>query len=518
MTEQDTFLGATFAGCKLLEKIGQGGMGAVYKAQHLTLDKTVCIKVLAPNLSKDPRNIDFFLREARSVAKLEHPNIVQVSNFGEENKVYYIIMSYISGQSLDGLMKENGSFSIEEAADIMIDVLEGLEHAHSKTIIHRDIKPANILLDPSGKAKIVDFGLARSITEEKELTMAGEMIGTAYFMSPEQCLATKVDHRADLYSVGATFFYLITGRYPFEGKTSIEVIHKQVSEPLPNIIRILPDAPLWVSKILEKAMTKKPDDRYQTATLLKADFIKYKDPANVKSLYSSESVIDMPELTSQVESKEKEEPKKESSLEKSEPRAQIQKPHENPEEHNKKSVSDYEKDIESQEGQKAPKKPKLQLTLLNNIIKIAIHFSFTLTLMAVFILLGSLPAKEMVIASDLHSFLGPLLNNPLKAGFFILAGLGLMSGAIYIKPKKITFFHSIAMILIALSAYVAGSLALTPGNFDMISKAVFVLKSSIENLSAKNNIIPYAAFCLIMGCVFSMKSDWKIKVIGIILS
>ena len=284
MTEQDPLLGTTFAGCKILEKVGQGGMGAVYKAQHLTLDKTVCIKVLAPNLSKDPRNIDFFLREARSVAKLEHPNIVKVYDFGDENKVYFIMMSYIDGQSLDGIIKEKGPFSIEAATDMLITVLEGLEHAHSKTIIHRDIKPANILLDQKGETHIVDFGLARSITEEKELTMAGEMIGTAYFMSPEQCLAAKVDHRADLYSIGATFFYLITGRYPFEGKTSIEVIHKHVSEPLPNIVRLFPDTPLWVAKILEKSMTKKPEDRYQTAAELKADFIKYKNPLNKKNV------------------------------------------------------------------------------------------------------------------------------------------------------------------------------------------------------------------------------------------
>jgi serine/threonine protein kinase len=513
MTEQDPLLGTTFAACKILEKVGQGGMGAVYKAQHLTLDKTVCIKVLAPNLSKDPRNIEFFLREARSVAKLEHPNIVQVYNFGEDNKVYYIIMSYINGQSLDRVIKEKGAFSIEDASDIMIGVLEGLEHAHSKTIIHRDIKPANLLMDETGRAKIVDFGLARSITEEKELTMAGEMIGTAYFMSPEQCLALKVDHRADLYSVGATFFYLITGRYPFEGKTSIEVIHKQVSEPLPNIIRILPEAPLWVSKILEKSMTKKPDDRYQTAAELKADFIKYKDPANVKSLYTSESVVDMPELTSRMETEEKKEKAQESSLERSEPRVQILKSHETMEPTEEKTATKPKEDIFEKEV-----KPKLQLTLINNIIKIALHLSLSITFMAIFILMGCLPAKEMVITGNLQSFLGPLLNSPLKSIFFIIAGLGLMFGSIHIKPKKFTLFHALALLLIALSSYIAGSLALTPGNLDMISKTIFILKSSLENLFTENNIIPYAIFCLIMGSIFSMKSDLKIKIVGIILS
>ncbi|MCG2725572.1 MAG: serine/threonine protein kinase [Elusimicrobia bacterium] len=504
MTEQDTLLGTTFAGCKILKKIGQGGMGAVYKAQHLTLDKTVCIKVLAPNLSKDSRNIDFFLREARSVAKLEHPNIVQVYDFGRKNDVYFIIMSYINGRGLDAVIKENGAFSVEKATDIIISVLEGLEHAHSKTIIHRDIKPANILLDQDGKAKIVDFGLARSITEEKELTMAGEMIGTAYFMSPEQCLATKVDHRADLYSIGATYFYLITGKYPFEGKSSIEVTHKHISEPLPSILRLLPNTPLWVSKILEKSMSKKAEDRYQTAKELKDDLIKYKNPDNIKSLYSSETLIDIPELTSRIANKKKEEEMEISSLEKSEPRAQ--------------TISSHETFKALQEKQEKEAKPKLQLMFINNIVKAAMHFSLTLTFMAVFILVGCLPSKETIMTDNLQSFFGPLLNNPAKSILFILLGMGLMFGAIYIKPKKLTFFHIIAMILIALSSYVAGSLALAPGNFDMITKTVFVLKASIENLFAKNNIIPYAVFCLILGSAFSMKKNWKIKLIGIILS
>ena len=520
MTEQDTLLGTTFAGCKILKKIGQGGMGAVYKAQHLTLDKTVCIKVLASNLSKDSRNIDFFMREARSVAKLEHPNIVQVYNFGEDNKAYYIVMSYIKGQSLEAVIKETGAFSIEKASDLIIDVLEGLEHAHSKAIIHRDIKPANILLDETGKAKIVDFGLARSITEEKELTMKGEMIGTAYFMSPEQCLALKVDHRADLYSVGVTFFYLLTARYPFDGKTSIEVIHKQVSETLPNIIRILPGTPLWVSHILEKSMTKKPEDRYQTAAELKADFIKYKDPENVKKLYSSEISVNMPELTSWMENEAQEENSKETSLKKSEPRAQILKPHKiHAEISEEKSAADIEHDmLKAENAGMKETQPKLQLTLINNVIKIAMHLSLSLSIMAVFILVGSLPTKEMVTTANFQSFLGPLLSDPLKSGLFITAGIGLVMGCIHIKPRKMTFLYTVTILLIALFSYVAGSLALVPGNFDMISKTVFVLKSAIENLFAKNNIIPYAVFCLIMGSTLSMKDDWKVKIIGITLS
>ena len=228
MPEEKNIINTVFAGCQIIEKIGQGGMGSVYKARQISLDKIVCVKILSPQLAKDQRNVDFFLREARSAAKLDHPNIVQVYNFGQENETYFIVMSHIEGKSLSDLIKEKGALTIEEASDIMIGVLKGLEHAHSKTIIHRDIKPENILLTKTGEPKIVDFGLARSITEEKELTMAGEMIGTAYFMSPEQGLAQKADHRADIYSAGATYFYLITGRYPFEGKSAINVIGKHI--------------------------------------------------------------------------------------------------------------------------------------------------------------------------------------------------------------------------------------------------------------------------------------------------
>ncbi|MDT8287792.1 MAG: serine/threonine-protein kinase [Elusimicrobiales bacterium] len=296
--EEDIREGTVFAGCRIAGKIGQGGMGTVYKAYYEALGKDICIKFLSPALAQDARNIEFFMREARSAARLDHPNIVHIYNFGQENGVYFIIMSYVDGQSLEDLIGEKGPLPVERACEIIVEVLEGLGHAHSKTIIHRDIKPSNILITADGLPRIVDFGLARSINEEKQLTMAGEMVGTAYFMSPEQGLAGTIDNRADLYACGATLFYILTGRHPFEGKSSIEVIHKHIGDPPPNIVLIKPDIPLWVSTVIDRSMRKKPADRYQTAEEMAGVIRKYLKEGMPTS---NEISLDIPELTQRLQ-------------------------------------------------------------------------------------------------------------------------------------------------------------------------------------------------------------------------
>lgn len=273
----DELIRKTFAGCLVLEKIGQGGMGIVYKAHHIKLNKVVCIKILPKELETDPRNIEFFLREAEISKQLDHPNTVHVYDYGKEKDRYYIVMSYVEGKSLDTIVKEKGYLSVEEASDIMIGVLKGLEHAHSKNIIHRDIKPSNIIITKEGIPRIIDFGLARRIVEEKQLTITGEMIGTAYFMSPEQGLGNKVDSRSDLYALGATYFYMLTGKYPFEGKSAIEVINQHVNSPIPNLYMLKPELPIWTVRMIEKLMKKKPDERYQTATEVIKELEYYKE-------------------------------------------------------------------------------------------------------------------------------------------------------------------------------------------------------------------------------------------------
>lgn len=299
--EEENLIGKEFAGCKIISKIGQGGMGTVYKAHHKALNKTVCVKLLDKKLSGDKRNLEFFLREARSAAKLNHPNIVHVYNFGKENGNYFIVMSYIDGKSLQDIVEKEGALPIEKATKFTVELLEGLGHAHSKGVIHRDIKPSNILVGSNGKSYLVDFGLAKSVSEEKELTQAGEMIGTAYFMSPEQCLAQKVDNRADLYAVGATFYYLITGKYPFDGKSSIEVMHKHIGSQVPDPILFNPDVPRWAAVFIEHAMKKKPEDRFQNAEEAKTELLDYSTGKKILPNPGGDIILD---LTSQLHNPE----------------------------------------------------------------------------------------------------------------------------------------------------------------------------------------------------------------------
>ncbi|MFH1619358.1 MAG: protein kinase [bacterium] len=297
--QKDEFIGTELGGCRIVGKTGSGGMGSVYRAHHVGLDKPVCIKILAPALASNERYVQFFLREARSAARLEHPNIVQIYHVGNERGFHFITMSYIEGKNLADMVAKRGPLPAEEATGIIIGVLSGLSAAHAKSIIHRDIKPSNILIAEDGTPKIVDFGLARSITEEKQLTVAGEMVGTAYFMAPEQGLGQEVDSRADLYASGTTYFYMLTGKYPFEGKTSMEVIHKHISDPVPSMLIIRPDVPLWAVQVVERLMRKKPEDRFQSA----AEAVNALSAREIlqTSSRSKEQVLDLPEVTARLQ-------------------------------------------------------------------------------------------------------------------------------------------------------------------------------------------------------------------------
>ena len=293
MATEENLTGKEFAGCKVINKIGQGGMGTVYRAHHKALNKTVCVKILAKELANDKRNLEFFLREARSAAKLDHPNIVHVYNFGKENHNYFIVMSFIDGKSLQDMVVKDGPMPVEKATKFMCELLDGLAHAHSRGIIHRDIKPSNILVDKKGRSYLVDFGLARSVSEEKELTQAGEMIGTAYFMSPEQCLAKEVDNRADIYAVGATYFYLLTGKYPFDGKTSVEVMHKHIGNPVPDPLLINPSIPRWAAMFIERTMKKKPEERYVNAEEARNELLDYSTGKKLVPTPGGEIILDL---------------------------------------------------------------------------------------------------------------------------------------------------------------------------------------------------------------------------------
>ena len=517
MSEIDKVIGSAFAGCRILAKIGQGGMGSVYMARQEALNKTVCVKFLSPELAREERNIEFFLREARSVAKLEHPNIVQVYNFGQENGSYFIIMSYIEGKSLEAVIAEKGPMAPDIATDIILEVLNGLGHAHAHTIIHRDIKPSNILLGPDGHPKIVDFGLARSISEEKQLTMAGEMVGTAYFMSPEQGLAGKVDHRADLYSTGATFFYLLTGKYPFEGKSSIEVIHKHIGVPFPNIIVLKPDLPLWISRVLEQLTRKKPDDRYQSAAQVIDEIKRLRAAEKDGTAVSNERSIDLPEISARFAAEA-------AGL----VRPQLQPPPPPPPAQGAHPeaplISDHSANAQpyAAAGRSAEAKPgthvaprretlkakSLQLPTLHNAIKTAMHFAVTFAAMSCFLLAGSAGTPKAALADSL---LSPFNANPSGAGFLAAAGLALTVWTVVMKPLKLTPMHAFFSVAAALSAYVGGVYVPSPETSDMVSKAFFCLKVAVENMISPSNLLCYSLFLFLAASKFVLKPQWGLK-------
>ncbi|NLH39089.1 MAG: protein kinase [Elusimicrobia bacterium] len=439
----DELIKKTFANCLILEKIGQGGMGIVYKAHHLSLNKVVCVKILAKELEADPRNIDFFLREAEISKQLDHPNTVHVYDYGKEKDNYYIVMSYVEGKSLEDLVKEKKSLPVPEASNIMLGVFEGIAHAHSKNIIHRDIKPSNIIVNSSGVPRIIDFGLARRVVEEKQLTITGEMIGTAYFMSPEQGLGKKVDSRADLYSCGATYFYILTGRYPYDGKSAIEVINKHITEPIPNLYMIKPDLPIWLVKIIDKLMNKNPDERYQTAAEVIEDIKKYKAKNYENVIMSSESEYNLEELSKSEEKivevfKDK---KRENVIEGIEVKV---------EQKDSQKLEINKGETQAKEEIVITKPKKLQSTALYRVVRISYHIFYSLiAILSFFIFMINNPAK------DRYAFIKSLISNPYSLIFPLIGGFFIY---LLFKSMKIRSIFTYLFVL-ALSLF---SLTLIP--------------------------------------------------------
>lgn len=253
---------------KLLGQLGKGGMSTVYLAEHILMRARRAIKVLPRDRVKDSTYLDRFQLEARAAAKLDDPNIVRAYDIDHEGETHYIVMEYVEGQDLHQLVKENGYLRFETAADYVAQVARGLDHAHEMGLVHRDIKPANCLLDTNGVVKLLDMGLARIIDDTASLTIDNNenVLGTADYLAPEQALNShKADARADLYSLGCTLYFLLTGHPPFpEGSISERLMKHQIETP-PSVFKDRPDVPPTLLRICEKMMSKKPEDRYPTA-------------------------------------------------------------------------------------------------------------------------------------------------------------------------------------------------------------------------------------------------------------
>jgi len=260
--------GQTLGKYRVLEPLGRGGMARVYRAYHPQLDRYVAIKVLRSDLVEDEEFLIRFRREARAVAGLRHPNVVQVFDSDVQDDIYYIVLELLEGDTLKARLNDyrarDDKMPLGEVVRTLLDVLDGLAYAHSEGMIHRDIKPANIMLTKRGQAVLTDFGIAQIVGGPRH-TVPGALMGTLNYMAPEQGLEGHSDARSDIYSLGIVFYEMLTQRTPFGADTPLAVLMKHVNDPLPLPRRIAPTIPEPFERIVLKALAKNPDDRYQSA-------------------------------------------------------------------------------------------------------------------------------------------------------------------------------------------------------------------------------------------------------------
>jgi serine/threonine protein kinase len=280
-------------GFQILGKLGSGAMAKVFKARQLSLDRIVAIKVLPRKLKENPEFVDRFYREGKAAAKLNHNNIVQAIDVGEAGGYHYFVMEFVDGKTVYDDLATGHIYSEKDALDIVIQVAKALEHAHDRGLIHRDVKPKNIMLTKTNVAKLADMGLARE-TQDIEAAMAeqGRAYGTPYYISPEQIRGeVNIDARADIYSLGATFYHMVTGKVPFEGSSPASVMQKHLKEPLIPPDHVNPNLSAGVGEVIEVMMAKKREDRYTSVRDLLVDLeaiARGEPPLQARSQYDAQ--------------------------------------------------------------------------------------------------------------------------------------------------------------------------------------------------------------------------------------
>ena len=263
------FTGKSIGGYSILDRLGRGGMGTVYRALQESLNREVALKLLSPRLIQDPQFIERFATEARAAAALSHPNVIQVFDVGSEGKLHYYSMEYARNGTVEEMINRGDPIPVERALAIVRDAAQGLFFAETQNLVHQDIKPQNLMVDQFGVTKIADMGLARSLSNSEKVE--DEIVGTPHFISPERILRKEADIRSDIYSLGCTFYRILTGKTPFHGDTAREILQKQLKEEPAPIRELRSDVPDQVCQVIKRMMQKDPNERYPGVAALLAD-------------------------------------------------------------------------------------------------------------------------------------------------------------------------------------------------------------------------------------------------------
>ena len=272
--------GHTFAGYEILAKLGEGGMGAVYKAREPQTNRLVALKLISREIAHDKEFIARFEREAAAAAQLDHPIIAQFYAAGESEGSRYIACEFIDGEPLSKKLERRGRLDPREALAICVYICEALHHAWQRArLVHRDVTPDNVLISKTGEVKIADLGIAKNFdAPSARITQAGKTVGTPHYMSPEQARGeTQFDFRSDIFSVGCVLFRMLTGRPPYEGKNDMDVMMQQICAPVPPVLKIMPECPRTLAMLLVTMLEKNPDDRPASYEQLIAEMTQIRD-------------------------------------------------------------------------------------------------------------------------------------------------------------------------------------------------------------------------------------------------
>lgn len=257
---------------EIIRSIGEGGMANVYLGYDTILDRNVAIKILRGDLSNDEKFVRRFQREALSASSLAHPNIVEMYDVGEDDGLYYIVMEFVDGKTLKQLLKKRGNLTLSEAIDIMLQLTDGMTHAHDSYIVHRDLKPQNIMIKDDGQIKITDFGIAMALNST-QLTQTNSVMGSVHYLPPEQASGKGSTIKSDIYSMGIIFYELLSGSLPFRGDNAVEIALKHMRDPLPSLRDDNPAIPQSIENVIKRATAKNPKNRYEDARSMHEDLL-----------------------------------------------------------------------------------------------------------------------------------------------------------------------------------------------------------------------------------------------------